>query len=36
MALAGYSGTPLLKMLGIKENMKLCLLYAPVNYAALL
>jgi hypothetical protein len=33
---AGYSGTPLLKKLGIKENMKLLLIAAPENYYELL
>jgi hypothetical protein len=36
MATTGYSGTPLLKKLGIKEGMKVQLLHAPANYAALL
>jgi hypothetical protein len=36
MATTGYSGTPLLKKLGIKENMKVQLLNAPDNYFALL
>jgi hypothetical protein len=36
MATTGYSGTPLLKKLGIKENMKVQLLHAPDNYFALL
>lgn len=29
---AGYSGTPLIKKLGIKEEMKVFLLYAPADY----
>jgi len=33
---AGYSGTPLIKKLGIKENMKLLLIAAPENYFDLL
>ena len=36
MATSGYSGTPLLKKLGIKENMKVQLLHAPGNYMELL
>jgi len=36
MTLSGYSGTPLLKKLGIKENMKLRLLHSPAEYADLL
>lgn len=36
MATAGYSGTPLLKKLGIKENMKVRLIHAPGNYMELL
>jgi hypothetical protein len=36
MATAGYSGTPLLKKLGIKENMKVRLIHAPDNYMELL
>ena len=36
MPTAGYSGTPLLKKLGIKEDTKLLLLHAPDNYFALL
>ncbi len=36
MATAGYSGTPLLKKLGIKENMKVLVKHAPDNYFALL
>lgn len=36
MATTGYSGTPLLKKLGIKPEMKLCILNAPENYADLL
>ena len=33
---AGYSGTPLVKKLGIKANSELCLLNAPDHYAALI
>ncbi len=36
MATTGYSGTPLLKKLGIKPEMKLLLINAPDNYFALL
>jgi hypothetical protein len=36
MATAGYSGTPLLKKLGIKPAQKLLLVNAPENYFALL
>lgn len=36
MSIAGYSGTPLLKKLGIKDNMKLRLLYPPADYFSLL
>lgn len=36
MAAAGYSGTPLLKKLGIQEHMKVWLIHPPDNYAALL
>jgi hypothetical protein len=36
MATAGYSGTPLLKKLGIKEEMKVQLINAPDNYFTLL
>ena len=36
MATAGYSGTPLLKKLGIGPNTKLLLVNAPVNYYGLL
>jgi len=36
MATAGYSGTPLLKKLGIKENQKLLLIKEPENYFNLL
>jgi len=36
MATAGYSGTPLIKKLGIKTGTKLLLLHAPGNYFALL
>jgi len=34
--LAGYSGTPLLKKLGIKEDMKVLLIGKPNNYYELL
>ena len=33
---AGYSGTPLLKKLGIKENSKILLVHAPKDYFKLL
>lgn len=36
MALAGYSGTPLIHKLGIKPGMKVLVLYAPQNYFQLL
>ena len=36
MATAGYSGTPLLKKLGIQPGMKLALVNAPDNYFQLL
>jgi len=36
MATTGYSGTPLLKKLGIKEEMKVWLLHPPDNYTQLL
>jgi hypothetical protein len=36
MATAGYSGTPLLKKLGIKDSMKVQLVNAPDNYYKLL
>jgi hypothetical protein len=36
MATAGYSGTPLLKKLGLKEGLKVRLLHAPDNYFQLL
>jgi hypothetical protein len=36
MAAAGYSGTPLIKKLGIKEDTKVLLLNAPENYFTLL
>jgi hypothetical protein len=32
---AGYSGTPLVKKLGIKANSELCAVNAPDNYATL-
>ena len=34
--MAGYSGTPLIKKLGIKEGMKLRFLHAPDDYETLL
>ena len=34
--MAGYSGTPLMKKLEIKAEMKLMLINAPENYSALL
>lgn len=34
--MAGYSGTPLIKKLGIKPGMKLMLINAPKNYMELL
>lgn len=36
MAVAGYSGTPLLKKLGIKPEMKLLLINQPSDYYTLL
>ena len=36
MGAAGYSGTPLLKKLGIKPEMKVLLINQPVNYFKLL
>lgn len=36
MAIAGYSGTPLLQKLGIKPGMKVLLVKQPENYYALL
>lgn len=36
MALAGYSGTPLIKKLGIQNDTKVLLLHAPNNYFELL
>src|SRR5436853_105024 len=36
MATAGYSGTPLLKKLGIKEDMKVLLIHEPENYFQLI
>jgi hypothetical protein len=36
MATVGYSGTPLLKKLGIKEGMKIRLIDPPENYFKLL
>ena len=34
--MAGYSGTPLAKKLGFKENFKACIFNAPANYMELL
>jgi len=36
MATAGYSGTPLLKKLGIRDDVKVLLLHAPGNYFVLI
>ena len=36
MVTTGYSGTPLLKKLGIKDNMRIMLIHAPENYFGLL
>jgi hypothetical protein len=36
MVTTGYSGTPLLKKLGIKENMRVMLIHEPGNYFELL
>jgi hypothetical protein len=36
MASAGYSGTPLIKKLGLKEGMVFSVLNCPVSYASLL
>ncbi|MEP6926559.1 MAG: hypothetical protein ABI834_02930 [Ginsengibacter sp.] len=36
MGTTGYSGTPLLKKLGIKENMRVLLINEPENYFELL
>ena len=36
MVTTGYSGTPLLKKLGIKENMRVMLIDEPGNYFGLL
>ena len=36
MAIAGYSGTPLLKKLGIKPGMKILLMNEPPDYFELL
>ena len=36
MATVGYSGTPLIKKLGIKPGMKVMLINKPVNYFELL
>ena len=36
MTIAGYSGTPLIKKLGITEDTKLLVIYPPENYFALL
>lgn len=35
-AATGYSGTPLIKKLGIKPGMAVCILGAPAHYAELL
>ena len=32
MAIAGYSGTPVLKKLGIKPGMKILVVHPPENY----
>ncbi|MEI7734765.1 MAG: hypothetical protein WCI49_04835 [Ferruginibacter sp.] len=36
MTAAGYSGTPLIKKLGIKPTMKICLVHPPKDYEQLL
>lgn len=36
MNMAGYSGTPLIRKLGIKEGFRVCLIGAPDGYDALL
>ena len=36
MATTGYSGTPLIKKLGIQQEMKIVLVNAPENYSQLL
>jgi hypothetical protein len=36
MTASGYSGTPLIKKLGIREQMKILLINAPANYFQLL
>ena len=36
MSTAGYSGTALIKKLGIKDDMKILLIHAPNNYFSLL
>ena len=36
MATPGYSGTPLLKKLGIKESMRVLLVHEPENYFELI
>ena len=36
MPIAGYSGTPLLKKLGLKEGLKIRLIHPPDNYSQLL
>jgi hypothetical protein len=36
MVTTGYSGTPLLRKLGIKDNMRIMLIHAPENYFGLL
>jgi hypothetical protein len=35
-SMVGYSGTPLFKKLGVKDNFKVCALDAPAGYRALL
>lgn len=34
--MAGYSGTPLIRKLGLKDGMRVAFLYAPEHYRALL
>jgi|SRR5450432_1659820 hypothetical protein len=36
VAMTGYSGTPLIKKLGIKENFKIRIIHPPANYFDLL
>ena len=36
MQIVGYSGTPLIKKLGIKSSMKILLFHVPENYMLLL